>query len=448
MKVLHVPFCFRPDQVGGTEVYVEALAREQLARGVQVVVAAPAREDAAYSIDGLTVRRFATGPVQELSTLYGAGDPAASAALGTILDDEQPDVVHLHAFTSAVSVRSIAEAHRRGIGVVFTYHTPTVSCQRGTLLLHGREVCDGLLHVQRCSECGLEGLGAGRAASVVLSRVPTVVGGACADLHLGGSRFWTGIRYSHLVKHQHAALRLLLERVQRIVALCDWSRDLLVRNGVPAENIVVSRHGLASVPESSTITSTITRERRAGPLRVGFLGRLHPTKGPDLLISAMQLLSPVDIELHLFGIVQPGDEHYADHLRHLADTDPRIIFEPAVSAQEVIDVLQTFDVLAVPSQWLETGPLVVLEAFAAGIPVIGSRLGGIAELVRNGVDGLLAEYDSATDWARALRCLAEDRPLLQRLREQVRPPRSMRAVCEEMQSIYADITSPPAAVAV
>jgi glycosyltransferase involved in cell wall biosynthesis len=445
MKILHVPFCFRPDAVGGTEVYVEALAREQLARGLDAVVAAPADFDAVYAIDGLNVRRFATGPVQDLTTLYGAGDPAASATFGAVLDEEQPEVVHLHAFTSAVSVRTVAEAHRRGIGVVFTYHTPTVSCQRGTLLLHGREVCDGRLLVQRCAECGLEGLGAGRVASAVLSRVPTAVGGACADFHIGGSRVWTGVRFRHLVKNQHTALRLLLERVQRVVALCDWSRDLLVRNGVATDRIVVCRHGLA---RPSTAARSMV-ERKSGfrtdeePLRVAFLGRLHPTKGPDLLIRAVQLLSTVDLELHLFGVVQPGDEGYADDLRHLAEREPRVFFESPVASQRVVDVLRTFDALAVPSQWLETGPLVVLEAFAAGTPVIGSRLGGIAEQVRSGVDGLLVQYNSVTDWARALRCIAEDRALLQRLRDQVRPPRTMRAVCDDMQPIYDGIASQP-----
>ncbi len=445
MKILHVPFCFQPDPVGGTEVYVDALAREQLTHGTEVVVAAPAADDATYAIDGLRVRRFATGPVRDLTTLYGGGDRLASLAFGAILDDEQPDVVHLHAFTSAVSVRTVAEARRRGIGVVFTYHTPTVSCQRGTLLLHGREVCDGALRVQRCAQCGLEGLGAGRAASVVLSHVPTGVGSACGDLHLGGSRFWTGVRYRHLVKGQHAALRTFLERVERIVTLCDWSTDLLVRNGVAREKIFLCRHGLASM---SDFTPNASPSRTTGPLRVAFLGRLHPTKGPDLLIRAVQMLSTVDVDLHLFGIVQPGEEPYATSLRDLADRDPRIVFEQPVPPHQVVDVLRGFDALAVPSQWLETGPLVVLEAFAARIPVIGSRLGGVAELVRDRVDGLLVHHDSVTDWARALRCLAEDRGLLNRLREQVRRPRDMRAVSADLHAVYADITSQSSAVAV
>jgi glycosyltransferase involved in cell wall biosynthesis len=427
--------------VGGTEVYVEALAREQLVQGLEVVVAAPGVENASYAIDGLEVRRFATGSVENLAALYGAGDSLASAQFGSVLDNERPDIVHLHAFTGAVSVRTVDEAHRRGNAVVFTYHTPTVSCQRGTLLWHGRRICDGRLQVQRCAECALQGLGAGRIGSAVLSRVPTKVGDACNRLDLTGSRIWTGVRYSQLVATQHAAVRALMARVQRVVVLCDWARDVLLGNGVAPEKVLTCRHGLSySDPAEGPV-------RRSGPLRVAFLGRLHPTKGPDILVHAMRLLEGAPLEVHLFGIQQPGDEAYADRLRASAVGDPRIVFRPSVPQPQVLDVLGDFDVLAVPSQWLETGPLVVLEAFAARVPVIGSRLGGIAELVQDGVDGLLPPHDSVGQWARALGRLASDRALVLRLRGNVRPPRRMRAVADEMLSAYADITSSTQAVA-
>jgi glycosyltransferase involved in cell wall biosynthesis len=443
MKVLHVPFCFRPDQVGGTEVYVEALAHEQLACGMDVAIAAPATGSAAYVANGLNVRRFATSSAQQrLSTLYGAGDSTASATLGAVLDDERPDVVHLHAFTSAVSVRSVEEARRRGMAVVFTYHTPTVSCQRGTLLLHGREVCDGTLLVQRCGQCGLEGLGAGRFASAVLSRVPTRVGAAAADLGLGGSPVWTATQYTHLVQTHQTALRDFLSRVQRIVVLCEWARDVLVRNGVAEENIVLSRHGLADAPRQHHRPSP-----GSGPLRVVFLGRLHPTKGAHVLIRALQRLDANEVELHIFGVVQPGDEKYAEDLRRLAKLENNIVFHPAVPSEEVIDVLSDFDVLAAPSQWLETGPLVVLEAFAVGTPVLGSRLGGIAELVRDDVDGLLVQYDSIDAWTDALRRLAQDPALLERLRAGVRPPRRMRAVADDMLALYDELAIRPGVAA-
>ena len=59
MRVVHVPYCFFPDPVGGTEVYVDALAREQQARGVDTLIAAPGPRDTSYLHDGVAVRRFA-----------------------------------------------------------------------------------------------------------------------------------------------------------------------------------------------------------------------------------------------------------------------------------------------------------------------------------------------------------------------------------------------------
>ena len=73
---------------------------------------------------------------------------------------------------------------------------------------------------------------------------------------------------------------------------------------------------------------------------------------------------------------------------------------------DVVERLSVYDVVAVPSQGLETGPLVVLEAFAAGVPVLGSAIGGIADKVNDGVDGFLVRpFDSETEWASALEAL-------------------------------------------
>ena len=77
----------------------------------------------------------------------------------------------------------------------------------------------------------------------------------------------------------------------------------------------------------------------------------------------------------------------------------RIRWLEPVKPEKVVETIGKYDALVVPSVCLETGPLVVLEAFAAGVPVIGSRLGGIAEMVRDGVDGLLFEAGSPEDLA-------------------------------------------------
>jgi len=79
---------------------------------------------------------------------------------------------------------------------------------------------------------------------------------------------------------------------------------------------------------------------------------------------------------------------------------------------------------------------VVLEAFAAGVPVLGSRLGGIAELVREDVDGILVEPASVAAWTAALRTLATEPDRLARLRTGIRPPRTMTTVAAEMAALY------------
>src|ERR1700685_2531491 len=108
MKVLHVPFCFAPDSVGGTEIYVAALASELIKRGVEAVIAAPGTENGTYEIDGLRVRRFETSQtVENVSELYDDGDPLAAEEFAKIMDDENPDIVNLHAFTPAVSLRLV-----------------------------------------------------------------------------------------------------------------------------------------------------------------------------------------------------------------------------------------------------------------------------------------------------------------------------------------------------
>ncbi len=159
--------------------YVEALARQQQLEGMTAIVAAPGRRDDAYAHHGLSVFRFqVTEQVDDIRELYGEGDPHAAASFARILDAETPDVVHLHAFTRGVSLRLVREAKRRGIPVIFSYHTPTASCQRGTLLRWGTEVCDGTLDVRTCSQCSLHGLGLNKALSTAAGWIPTAVGRA------------------------------------------------------------------------------------------------------------------------------------------------------------------------------------------------------------------------------------------------------------------------------
>jgi glycosyltransferase involved in cell wall biosynthesis len=164
---------------------------------------------------------------------------------------------------------------------------------------------------------------------------------------------------------------------------------------------------------------------------------LSPEKGVHILIDALRRLPTAAIALDIFGLCQSdNDIQYRRRLSSRLAGDRRVSFRTPLSRQKLLPTLRNYDIVAVPSQWLETGPLVVMEAFAAGIPVIGSRLGGIAELVEHEVNGLLIEPASSQHWADALLMLCENRNIAVRLCKQVRKQRTMRDVVREIDGIY------------
>jgi glycosyltransferase involved in cell wall biosynthesis len=138
----------------------------------------------------------------------------------------------------------------------------------------------------------------------------------------------------------------------------------------------------------------------ANPLRFGYLGRLHPLKGVDRLIHAFSGLDPGDAELWIAGTGRAQDEAALKalagerHVRWMGFVKPE-------------SLLGELDVLVVPSLGHDTAPRAVLEAFAFGVPVIGSNRGGIPELV-TGETGWIFDPDEPEALAKALRrCLQE-----------------------------------------
>jgi len=101
--------------------------------------------------------------------------------------------------------------------------------------------------------------------------------------------------------------------------------------------------------------------------------------------------------------------------------------------------MREYHAVTVPSQCLETGPLVILEAFAAGVPVIGSKLGGIAELVTDRVNGLLLEPYSIEAWRNAFENLCRNSHQVNALRAGIRPPRRMADVAVDMRILYSEV---------
>jgi len=232
-------------------------------------------------------------------------------------------------------------------------------------------------------------------------------------------------------------------KVDQVVAVCQWVREVLERNGVPSERITLSRQGLS---QTSSHLPPRAAGGRGGPLRIACFGRTDRGKGLDLLARALKLISKANVLVDIFAARQTaGPDQVYDRLAAQAQQDSRLIVRTAVAPDEVIGVMADYDLIAVPSRALETGPLVVLEAFAAGVPVLGADLGGIAELVHNGIDGFLIPPDNAVAWAAAIGRFVDNPHLVGDMRAKIKTPRSMDAVVNDMAMVYSAVVAGNAA---
>ena len=117
-----------------------------------------------------------------LELAYGVPDEIAAEGFRAILRKVRPRIVHLHARTSAISELLVDAAHDSGAAVVFTYHTPTVSCARGTMMLFGQQPCDGFIEPKRCTACALSALGVPKSLAGLAALAPNILAAASRRL--------------------------------------------------------------------------------------------------------------------------------------------------------------------------------------------------------------------------------------------------------------------------
>ena len=258
------------------------------------------------------------------------------------------DVVHAHNLFPALGPGVLTAAADAGAAVVLTLHNYRLMCLAGTFRRDGHacEVCLGRAPwrgvVHRCYR---------------------------------GSTTQSAVLAASLVEHRRARrvrVRAPVPRGQRLRA------RQARRGGFPAGRIVVKAN---AVPESA---------RRVGPGEYFLvLGRLSPEKGVAGLVRAWRP------ELGELRVVGDGPER--GEIAALAEGRGVVVREP-VAPEEVPGVLAGARALLLPSLSYEGQPRVVLEAYAAGVPVIAHRVGAIGELVPDGVTGVLVPPEDATAW--------------------------------------------------
>jgi glycosyltransferase involved in cell wall biosynthesis len=427
--VLGIPW-YLPHSIGGTEVYVSALASELQKIDIECLVAVPSVHGrAAESIyRGVRVVHYQcpvrTAPAESILASVNAD------AFQALLASEQPDVYHQHDWTLNCGLSHLRAAKQLGIPTIITLHLAKLICRMNTMLYEGISQCDGKVIESRCARCYLTTRGMPRLLAGPISKIPTDVSTNLMNLPFVGRVFSGRVTASNFAVGLHS----VIEIVDRIVTGSEWLKEALLINGIQPSKLETIRSGVD--PEVIALSSQ-TPSKSGGMLRIGFLGRWNQAKGLHVLVEALKRVPDAPYTLHVLATGEDSiSVAYRQKIEKMIGQRSQFQLRTNQPRSAVNRFFQEIDLLAVPSQCVETGPLVALEANAWKVPVVGSDLGGIRELIRHQVDGILVPHGDVEAWTNALARLARDPIVLAQLRKNIRPVRTMRDTARDMSALY------------
>ncbi|OQA44532.1 MAG: Glycogen synthase [Chloroflexi bacterium ADurb.Bin325] len=419
MRIAFTVHKFPPESLGGTEIYTWSAARALAAQGHEVSVFYPLAEVAAAERrvrrDGVQLWRAplpAGRPRENPAAQYWHTfrDAAIEADFAAFLAEARPDVIH-YQHVQGVSARLIALG--QGRPRIVTLHDYWYFCANSQLIRPDRRVCDGPRFGWNCVDCAT----------------------ARADLApLRIARPLLALPFAY----RNVYLRRLAAQVDLFLAPSEFLRGQYIRQGFPADRIRVLENGIDRARLDAPPAAPLP-EPPARP-HFGFLGSLAWQKGVHVLIEAFNQLPPA-VALTIYGSDRTFPE-YAAELKALA-RHPHIRFAGALDYRSVGAALRQLDALVVPSVWYENSPLVIQEAYAAGAPVIASRLGALTEKVQEGVTGYLFEPGDSADLARVLKRLSAEPERLAVLRPNLRPGPDMVEHAAALAALYAELIVSP-----
>jgi glycosyltransferase involved in cell wall biosynthesis len=315
-------------------------------------------------IEDATRLGLAAGTVWSSSTYY---------RLLRLLSEARPDMAHFHNTFPLISPSAYYACHRAGVPVVQTLHNYRLLCPNALFLRNGVP----------CELC--------------VNRTPPWPGVLHACYHR--SRASTAVIAGMLTFHR--LLRTWSRRVGAFIALTEFARQIFIRAGFPGDQVHVKPNffdpdtGAGDGAEGSVL----------------FVGRLAEDKGLDTLMEAwgrFRISRPLTIV---------GDGPMGSRIAAAVGRSPLITWLGRRSRDEVVELMKRAALLVVPSLAYEGFPLILAEAFSAGLPIVASGHGALAEIVRDGYVGLHFRAGDPADLAAKINGLVERPDELQRMRQ-------------------------------
>jgi glycosyltransferase involved in cell wall biosynthesis len=462
MRVLQVS---NKPKFGGIGIYVDGLTEELARQGVEVGWFYAGEYDLGFrprvcrSESAAGVKIFALKNSPNLHAAYRITHPSAEIserliekAFAEVLDAYRPQLVHFHDLGGLCS-SLISIAARRSVVTVTTLNCYWFICPKNDLISNVTgAICAGPQCGVNCAKC-VPYAGQGTKLTKVQMLGWRLLKSSFPD------RIFRWVS-KPLLKYQQRArqvgercgtrvsderpdlvdayrrreienLRLLSDTVTLNIAVTSFVKQRFIEWGVPAKKLVVQHFGTRA---AEFLTPT---ERQAkNPITFGYIGPLAYHKGAHVLIDAFKRLKVGSANLIVYG---NSDSDYGKSI--MASAKGALIdFRGAYRHSDLQRILDEIDVIVVPPIWYDNSPQVVFEAYSAGVPVIGSKIGGIPDFVENEVNGLLFPAGDVVELSACMARLVEAPRLLDGMRHNIKPMKTMFHHVIELAAIYNELT--------
>lgn len=431
MRVLLAVHHFLPRYSAGAELYTYRLAHWLQGHGHAVELVCvdevdyqrPQSLGVRYELfQGIPVWRLALG-MAGADQRWGFDHPLINAWLGEHLRTWKPDLVHLHS-GYLLGGGVLREAQAAHVPSLVTLHDFWFLCPRITLLRGDGQLCARVPpEAATCAWC----LNLSRNRYRLADRLSAGAAGQAWQVLLGA-------RATQVIDDRRAMLHEALGLASMVIAPSHFLAGYFAEIVAP-ERLRVLRIGI-----DNAALQTVAAPEASGALRLGYIGQIAAHKGVEVLARAVASL-PAEgrpITLRIYGDLAQHPS-YTARLQRIAAADPRIVLEGRFEHSAIARVFGAIDTVVVPSLWYENSPLVILEAQAAGRPVLASAMGGMAELVRDEVDGLHFRPGDVADLARQIQRLRSEPDLLPRLRAGIGPVTTVDQELSQLARLYQQV---------
>lgn len=466
-RVLLTAHKFFPEHRAGTEVLTLKIAQELQRRGyeVKVVAANPPDLDARrkaehadklvndYQFEGVPVHIVEEGlRLKDFKFSFEYYHPHIKDHFANILLDFKPDLVQIvHAQNLSASI--VEACNESAIPAVFYSTDFWFVCPIVQLKRPDGAVCRGPGPLAlKCLDCYTPRLlpptsevvaaicekytAVGASLNKLAQPAKNIASTAVADLY----RLTKAPQAIQATLARPAILKDFANRLAKILVPTKLMRDIFMENGIDEKLIQVVHFGIDTAKLIDHQVKTPSEK-----LRIGYIGTFYEHKGVDLLLKAFLEL-PADLaaraELKLYGDSEQFPQYVAG-LRQLVsaagEKGNAISFLGTFPNDQLGKVLEEIDVLVVPSRWYENTPLVMQSALATRTPLIVTDLGGMSELVKEGVNGLLFKLNDHHSLCLQLTAVLADNTLLAKFADNIMPERTVGDMVDDIESVYEEV---------